>query len=494
MNSKVKKFYITTPIYYVNDRMHLGHAYTTIAADVLARYHRLKGERVFFLTGTDEHGGKIEKAAEKLGKSPKQLCDDNVRRFKKGWEKLNISYDNFIRTTDSYHEKAVKKALEILHKKGLIYKGVYRGLYCLGCEQYKTESDLVNGKCPDHKKKPEIIEEESYLFRLSKFGEEIRKKIKKDELLIRPEDKKKEVLEFLKGGLKDISISRKKVKWGIPLPFAPHLTTYVWIEAFLNYLTGVGWEGNPKKLPEFWPADVHLMAKDIARVHATIWPAVLLGLEIALPKQIFVHGYFTIEGQKMSKSLGNVIWPEELIEKFGVDGTRYLLLSACCFGKDGDISWGKLKEKYNADLAKGIGNLVSRVITIGEKLGFKSEALKLRQIHSTEFGKQIDVAWKNYERAFDEFKLDKALNSIWKLIAFCDQYIEKKRVWEESKEQKICVLCLLYTISEIAKMLESFLPETSNKILCQLGLESDEKKCVFAVEKTESLFPRLNSK
>ena len=494
MSSQSRKFYITTPIYYVNDRTHLGHAYTTIAADVLARYHRLRGERVFFLTGTDEHGGKIEQAAKKFKKTPKQLCDENAAKFKEIWQKLNISYDNFIRTTDPFHETAVKKVLEILYKKGLIYKGVYKGLYCLGCEQYKTESDLVDGKCPDHKTEPEVMEEESYLFKLSEFQNDLEEKIKKDEFIIRPEEKKKEVLKFLKGGLKDISISRKKVKWGIALPFNPNMSSYVWIDAFLNYLTGIGWEGEPEKIPEFWSPDVQLMAKDIIRVHATIWPAILLGLGISLPKQLFVHGYFTIEGQKMSKSLGNVIWPEELIEKFGVDGTRYLLLSVCPFGNDGDISWKKLEEKYNADLAKGIGNLVARVLTLAEKSGFKLESLRIKQIQDSEFQIQIDKTWKKYHKALEKFKFNKALISIWELISFCDQYIEKKKVWEESKEQKICILCLLYTISEIAKMLEPFLPETSNKILCQLGIELDEKKCVFAVKKTESLFPRSNSK
>jgi len=269
------------------------------------------------------------------------------------------------------------------------------------------------------------------------------------------------------------------------------MSAYVWIDAFLNYLTGIGWNGDPEKIPEFWPPDVQLMAKDIIRVHATIWPAILLGLGISLPKQLFVHGYFTLEGQKMSKSLGNVIWPEELIEKFGVDGTRYLLLSVCPFGNDGDISWKKLEEKYNADLAKGIGNLLSRVITIGEKLGFKSETLDIKHIHK-EFKTKIDSTWEKYNKALKEFKFNRALISVWELISFCDQYIEKRKLWEESKEQKICILCLLYTISEITKMLEPFLPETSEEILCQLGLESDEKKCLFKVEKGKPLFPRLN--
>jgi methionyl-tRNA synthetase len=486
---KKKKFFITTPIYYVNDRTHLGHAYTTIAVDVLARYHRLKGEKVFFLTGTDEHGGKIEKAAEKFSKTPRQLCDENVEKFKQAWKKLNISYDNFIRTSDSHHKEAVKKALDFLYKKGLIYKGKYRGLYCLGCEQYKTESDLVDGKCPDHQKEPEIMEEESYLFKLSEFNKEIRDKIKKGEFLIRPEDKREEILNFLKKGLNNISISREKVKWGIPLPFSPNLTSYVWIDAFLNYLTGIGWQGDSDNIPEFWPPDVQLMAKDIARVHGTIWPALLLGLEISLPKQLFVHGYFTIDGQKMSKSLGNVIWPEQLIEKFGVDGTRYLLLSACPFGNDGDISWKKLEEKYNADLAKGIGNLLSRLITTASKLGSKS--IKFDELHNNKFYTNVVNAREKYKKALNEFKFNEALISIWELISSCDQLIEKERIWEDTEKKEVCVGCLVNAISEIAEMIEPFMPETSEKILCQLGIKSGEKECVFNPERGESLFPRI---
>ena len=484
-----EKFYITTPIYYVNDKMHLGHAYTTIAADVLARYHRQKGEETFFLTGTDEHGGKIEQTAKELGKDPKQLCDENSQKFKDGWQRLNIYYNNFIRTTDTNHKKAVTKALEILYKKGLIYKGVYKGLYCLGCEQYKTKSDLVDGKCLDHQTEPEVMEEESYLFKLSKFGEKLEKKIKSDELKIRPKEKKREVLEFLKKGLKDISISREKVKWGIPLPFAPKLTAYVWVDAFLNYLTGIDWQGDPEKLPKFWPAEIQLMAKDILRVHATIWPALLLALEIPLPKQLFVHGYFTINGQKMSKSLGNVILPEELIEKFGVDATRYLLLSACPFGRDGDISWKKLEEKYNADLAKGIGNLVSRLTAVAVKQNPEYE-IKIGEIHNNEFYPKVIESKKRYDKALERLRLNEALTIIWELISFCDKYIEKERIWEKSNNKK-CLLCLFYALSEIAKMLEPFMPETSEKILNQIGVKESDRAWIFNIKKGESLFPRL---
>lgn len=475
-----KKFYLTTPIYYVNDRPHLGHAYTTIAADILARYHRQEG-KVFFLTGTDEHGKKIEQAAQKFNKTPKQLCDENSEKFKKAWQNLNISYDNFIRTTDLKHISTVQKTLQILYDKKFIYKGTYKGLYCFGCEQYKKKSDLINGKCPDHQTEPELIKEESYLFKLSQFQDILKQKIKSDELKIEPENKKNEVLEFLKERLEDISISRKNVKWGIPLPFDSFHTCYVWIDAFLNYLTGIGWEGNPQNLPEFWPPDLHLMSKDIVRVHATIWPAILLALGIPLPKRIFVHGYFTLNGQKMSKSLGNVIWPDELVEKFGVDATRYLLISACIFGQDGDISWEKLNKKYNSDLASGLGNLVARVLKMAQNLNFETYNSQV-EFQNKKFKKEVDNAWENYKKLLNEFKLKESLDLIWNLIGFCDSVIEKERPWifsssQEKEKSKKNINDLLIIISEIAKLLNPFLPETSNNILEQL--KTKEIKLLF---------------
>ncbi len=478
----MKKFYITTPIYYVNDRVHIGHSYTTVAADVLARYHRLKGKRTFFLVGTDEHGEKIEKVARNLGETPKQLCDKNSLFFKKAWQSLNISYDSFLRTTEKNHIKAVQKVLDVLYRKKFIYKGVYKGLYCLGCEQYKTKSDLVRGRCPQHQTKPKMMREESYLFRLSKFKDILENKIKNEEFKIRPKERKNEVLGFLKNGLQDISISREKVKWGIPLPFDKKMTCYVWLDAFLNYLTGLGWKGDPKKIPDFWPPDLQLMSKDIIRVHATIWPALLLALDIPLPRQLFVHGYFTVEGQKMSKSLMNVIFPEEMIKKFGVDSTRYLLLSTCPFGKDGDVSWQKFEGKYNSDLAKGLGNLVARVITLVKNSKFQIP--NPRQITNPKLQAEINKTWEDYQKALDEFKLNEVLVSIWDLISFCDKYIEKERPWEEVKSagwrKKEVIGNLLFALDNIAKLLQPFLPETSEKIFKQLK-----------TRKSKPLFPRI---
>ncbi len=451
------KFYITTPIYYVNDKPHLGHAYTTLVADVLVRYFKLKGEKVFFLTGTDEHGAKIEKAAKEAKKSLREFCDEKAEQFKKAWANLNISYDKFIRTSDKEHIEAVQNVLKVLFNKGLIYKGTYEGLYCPGCEQCKTKEDLIDGRCQEHKLEPELMKEESYLFKLSLFQDILKEKIESDELEIIPKERKKEVLSFLKKPLQDISISRQKVKWGVPLPFDQKLTLYVWIDAFLNYLTGLGWKGDVKEAPDFWPADLHLMSKDILRVHATIWPALLLALGLPLPKRIFVHGYFTIDGQKMSKTLGNVIWPDEIVEKFGADGARYLLLSNMSFGKDGDISWQKLNEKYNADLANGLGNLLSRTIKLNETLSVQPE----NQESISDLCKLIE-----------ELKFKEALDQIWQKINWANKHIEEKQLWILTKDnpqeaQKI-LKELLSLILQVAECLLPFIPETAQKIKEQI--------------------------
>ena len=332
---KKKTFYITTPVYYTNADIHLGGAYTTIAADVLARWHKLKGEEVFLLTGTDEHGQKIQEAAEKEGIKPKEFVDKIVKNFKEAFKMLNISNNNFIRTTDKEHEEEVKKVLQYLYDKKFIYKGFYEAYYCVGCEQYLTQSDLVDGKCPLHKKEPELRKEEAYLFNLSSFQKKLFDLIKSGKYKILPEIRRKEILTFIESGLQDISISRlkEKVSWGIELPFDKKHTCFVWVDAFWNYITGLQ---EKNVFDKFWPADVQLMAKDIIRVHATIWPALLLATKNKLPKTLFVHGYFTVNGQKMSKSLGNVLSPIELVKKYGADSVRYFLMRNIPFG----TRWG----------------------------------------------------------------------------------------------------------------------------------------------------------
>ncbi|MFH1427049.1 MAG: methionine--tRNA ligase [Patescibacteria group bacterium] len=516
------KFYITTPIYYVNDVPHIGHTYTTVAADVLARFHRMIGENTFFLTGTDEHGAKIEEMAKKSKKSSAEFTNEISAKFKIAWDELDISYNNFIRTTDPNHKKAVQNALSYMYKKGDIYKGKYKGLYCRGCEQYKSKRDLVNGKCPEHNKKPEMISETCYMFKLSKYKKELLNKIKKDQIKIRPLERKKEIVNFYeKKGLSDISFSRENVKWGIPLPWDKSQTAYVWAEAFLNYLPGLGWSGPRSGLTDseavkplvknFWPPDLQLMSKDILRVHATIWPAMLLSLGLQLPKQIFVHGYFLINNQKMSKSLKNVISPEELIKKYGVDGTRYLLMSATSFGHDGDINWEWFDKKYNADLANGIGNLMARSATLAEKMQKSCLPADKTNIKNQISKIKKNIIWDNYKNNFKEIKIDKVLELINKEIKEVDSYITKEKPWEliknKDKRSGIIIYNILEQLRLLAWMLWPIMPETAEKIWQQLGLNMQEelkkdfKKAIkwggleidIKVKKGKVLFPRITN-
>ncbi|MFA6048038.1 MAG: methionine--tRNA ligase [Parcubacteria group bacterium] len=469
------KFYITTPIYYVNAKPHIGHAYTTIAADAMARFYRqqLGGKNVFFLTGTDEHGQKIQKVAESAGKNPQEFTDEIVGEFKDLWKKLDIKYDNFIRTTDEKHKKAVQKVLQTLFDKGAIYKGEYEGLYCVGCEQFKNESDLVDGKCPDHGTVPELLKEESYLLKLTDIQKELIQKIESDEFKITPEKYKKEILSFLKNQeLRDVSVSRKNVSWGIPLPFDENHTTYVWVDAFLNYLTGLGWDGDEKNIPEFWPADVQLIGKDILRVHATVWPAILLHLGIELPKILFTHGHILSSGKKMSKTLGNTISIDEMLDKFGTDGTRYLLLSAGTFGTDVDVTMERLAEKYNSDLANGIGNLVSRILKLCE--GFNIE------IKKSEYD---PLVWN--KGFIESLWLDKAIDRIWDhLIRKNNKFIDDNKPWELKKTNenkfKEVMEKLLADLDLISDLISPFMPETSEKI-----------KEALKNKKTKPLFQRI---
>jgi len=471
------KYYITTPIYYVNDRPHAGHAYTTVAADVLARWQKQKGRDIFFETGVDEHGAKIAEAAKKAGLEPRDFCDEKARDFQNAWKLLNIDYSAFIRTTDKNHEKSVQKTLEILNNKGFIYKSEYEGLYCVGCEQYKSLDDLVDGKCLDHQKEPEKMKEESYFFKLSAFGDILKQKIYSGEFKIEPEARRNEVLSFLESGLKDISISRKNVAWGVPLPFDKEHTVYVWVDAFLNYLTVLGWNPDDQSdnFKKFWPPDLQIMAKDILRVHATIWPGILLALDLPLPQRFFAHGFFTINGQKMSKSLGNVIWPEELVQKFGADASRYLLLSSTPFGQDGDISWEKMMEKYNADLANGLGNLLSRVLNLIEK----------------NFDGRIKAEKSDLEISgfMENLQLFEALQVIKEKINWANKYIDETKIWElvkndKPKAEKILAE-LLGAILKIGESLKPFMPETGRKIV--------ETASVEKIKKGEILFPRIEN-
>jgi len=485
-----KKFYITTPVYYVNDKPHIGHAYTTVAADVLARAHKLQGEEIFLLTGTDEHGLKIQKKAEEAGVDPQKFVDGISAGFKDLWDKLGIEYDNFIRTTNSAHKNAVQKVLQTLFDQGAIYKGEYEGLYCVGCEQFRNENELVNGRCPDHDTVLENVREECYLLKMGDLQAELIQKIESDDFQIRPERYKREILSFLKNEkLKDVSISRKNVKWGIPLPFDPEHTTYVWFDAFLSYLTGIGWDGSIQgstfplsadasnssrsNLSKFWPADIQLIGKDILRVHATIWPIMLLHLGIEMPKLLYAHGHLLSGGRKMSKTIGNVIGIEEMLEKFGVDGTRYLLMSAGTFGEDVDVTMDRMIEKYNADLANGIGNLVSRVV--------KLSSIPNSQIKMTN---KIPNPNEKLLSLIDKLELNTALNYIWQIVRKDDKFVEINKPWELTKNDKSkfqeVMQKLVSDLSLISELLVPFMPDTSEKI-----------KTALEEKKVDSLFPRI---
>lgn len=481
MKKTNKKFYVTTSIPYVNANPHIGHALEFIQADVLARYYRQKGSDVFFLTGTDEHGVKIARAAAAAGKEPQDFVDEIAEKFRELLKALNISNNDFIRTSDQKrHWPGAQKLWRELEKAGDIYKKNYSGLYCVGHEAFITEKDLVNGKCRDHQREPEVIEEENYFFRLSKYSKQIESGIKNNELKIIPETKKNEILSFIKEGLEDISFSRprKDLSWGIPVPGDPKHTMYVWCDALSNYISALGYGSTRNidisKFQKWWPADVHVIGKDILRFHAAIWPGILLAAGLPLPKTIFVHGFITVGGEKMSKTVGNVIDPFEVVKKYGTDAMRYYLLREIPSSDDGDFTYDKFEERYNADLAKGLGNLVSRVLTLAQK----SDIKEIRSFES-----EIKNAEKNVEKLIGEFRFNDALAAIWRLVSAGDKYIDDKKPWTlapDSKEYKKTIGSLLHLISEIGRLLLLFLPETSEKI-------SD----LIKKRKSGVLFPRL---
>lgn len=472
-----RKFYITTSIAYTNASPHLGFALELIQADVLARYHRALGQDVFFLTGTDEHGAKVVKAAEAAGKKPEDFTNELSGKFRQLAQILKSSNNEFVRTTDrEKHWPAVQKVWRKMEKNGDLYKKNYRGFYCSGCEVFITGKDLAEGKCKIHQREPERIEEENYFFRLSKYSQKIEKLIEGNKIKIVPESRKKEILNFVKDGLEDVSFSRPRadLKWGIPVPDDETQTIYVWADALTNYLSAIGYSDSDS--PEYWPADIHFIGKDILKFHAAIWPGMLLSLGEALPKTIFVHGFITVAGQKMSKSLGNVIDPFELVAKYGADSVRYFLLREIPPAEDGDFTLEKFEKRYNSDLAGGLGNLAARVVTLARNFNI---SVSDKFFNST-FPKSVKRAKKDCDHLLSEFKFNEALAKIWELISECDRYINEQKPWQESKAQKKVIGDLLSVIGEIAKLLGPFLPETSEKIIKQLKMR-----------KSEPLFPRF---
>lgn len=459
------KYFATTPIYYVNDVPHIGHTYTTVAADVITRFWKQKGLDARLLTGTDEHGAKIAEAAKNHNESPKQYADKIAQEFKKAWDLLNIDYVRFIRTTDEDHIKTSRDFLQKLYDAKAIdaKPRLYEGLYCISCEKFWKEEDLKEGLCPDHLKPPVKHSEENYYFNLSKYQNQLIELISSGKIKVMPQTRKNEVLGKLKKGLEDISISRANLEWGIPLPFDPTHTSYVWIEALINYYT----YGKPEGV---WPADLHLVGKDILWFHSVIWPAMLIAINEELPKEVFAHGFFSIDGQKMSKTLGNVIKPEDLIKKYGVDGTRYVLLAAFPFGEDGDFSFANLDQIYNSHLANGLGNLVARVAKLCQNCAFEAK-------------EKVNHFDPEVEKLLTEFKFNEALNWVWKIIQRADIRINETQPWKlEGVALKQVLDELVSLILDIAYNLQPFLPETSEKILKQFSGE---------IKSSPPLFPRI---
>lgn len=473
-----KPFFITTAIDYVNAAPHVGHAVEKVLVDVIARYHRLNGDETYFLTGSDENSLKNVQAAEKAGRPVTEFVAENAEAFKNLAGSLDLSFDQFIRTTEPRHFEGAQKMWNAFKKEDL-YRKKYSGLYCVGCEEFKMEKDLIEGLCPDHKVAPEVVEEENWFFKLSNYGDRLLALIESGELAIYPDYRKNEVVSFIKMGLEDFSISRSVARakgWGVPVPGDETQIMYVWVDALSNYITALDYATDGELYQKYWAADserVHVIGKGILRFHAIYWPAMLLSANLPLPTTVYAHEYLTINGQKMSKSLGNVIYPDELVEKYGIDGTRYLLLTALPYSKDGDLSWEKMTEKYNADLANGLGNLVSRVLKLSEKLKIKFD-LPLE----SEFGT------KDTADLINQYRIADVLMHIWLKIGVWNQAIDSQKPWELVKTDyekfEKNHLTLMRGIYEIAVLLRPFLPATAEKI-----------ETALKTGKVEPLFQRI---
>lgn len=485
-----KKFYITTTIPYVNAPIHIGHALELLQADVLARYHRTKGEDVLFLTGSDEHGSKIERAAKELGITPKKIANENSKTVKELKQKFGISYNKFIRTTDKKnHYPGVKKVWEELKKSDNIYKKKYRGLYCVGCEAFLSDRDLKDRECKIHHTEPELIEEENYFFRLSAYSKILKQKIQSEQMKIFPNWRAKEILSLIEKGLEDVSFSRSadKLSWGIPVPKDNSQTIYVWADALVNYISAIGYGRDEKEFSKWWPADVQVLGKDVLRFHAAIWPAMLLALKLPLPKKLFVHGFITVEGQKMSKSVGNVLSSNDLTKKYGIDAVRYYLLREFSPFDDGDISDTRFIKRYNGDLANGLGNFFARTTMLANKFG---EIKKDMSSIELEVENQVKKTNIKIEKHLDNFKYNDALTSIWELVSFGDKYVNKKKPWEKEKtkiEKEKTILNLLFILNAISVFLAPFMPNTAKLISETIDFNKKELK----IKISKKLFPKI---
>ncbi|MBC2856508.1 MAG: methionine--tRNA ligase [Cetobacterium sp.] len=476
-----KNFYVTTPIYYVNGDPHVGSAYTTLAADILARYKKSMGYDVFFLTGTDEHGQKVEETAKMKGLTPQDWTDSMAPRFIEMWKALDINYTDFIRTTEPRHKDAVKKILKTVHDKGDIYKGEYEGKYCVSCETFVPENQVVNeNHCPDCGKELRVVKEESYFFKMSKYQDELLKHIDENPDFILPHSRRNEVTSFIKQGLQDLSISRNTFEWGIPIEFAPGHITYVWFDALTNYLTAVGYENNPELFDKFWNNSeiVHLLGKDILRFHAIIWPCMLLSAGIKLPEKIVAHGWWTSEGEKMSKSKGNVVAPLDEVAKYGVDAFRYCLMREVNFGNDGDYSTKSIVTRINSDLANDLGNLLNR--TLGMYKKYFDGQIVLGNVEE-EIDSEVKKLWEttldSIEYHMNRVEFSKALEAIWKFVSRMNKYIDETAPWvlakDEDKKLRLATVMnmLVESLYKIAVVVAPYMPTSAQKIWNQLGFE-----------------------
>ncbi len=480
-----KRYYLTTAIDYVNSRPHIGTAFEKIAADCIARFQRLRGYDTFFSMGNDEHSLNVEKEAKRRELDTLEYCDSMAGEFESIWQSLSLTYDRFVRTTEPAHRKAVEEIFRRLEANGDIYKDRYSGLYCVSCENFIQEKDLVDGKCQNHLTVPEEIEEENFFFRLKRYEEPLLEHIRKHPEFIQPANRRNEILNVLNSGLINVSVSRSSRGWGIPLPGDEAHVVYVWFDALINYLTAIGFPDDSDQYEKYWPADLHVIGKDITRFHCIIWPAMLMAAGVPLPKTVYAHGFITVDGRKISKSLGNVIDPREMVEAFGADVVRYYLMSEVSFGKDGDFSVQQLKTRYNADLANDLGNLLNRVAGMTRKyLGGRFPSRHDGEDDGVLSDLAADVA-ERYAAGFDRFEFHAALGAVWELVRRCNRYVEESAPWTLAKDPAMVerLETVLYNCTEalrvVAVLITPVMPEKANELLAALGIDQKGEDLLF---------------